>query len=413
MQVMTQSLAGTERDEEAKTLFQKLNLLDPYSAFATLQNPSSDRVPDKALTIEKLEWKPGQTGTGELDQPTWATSLGVDLGELSSEDQEAIPEWLSGEAPIEPEPEEQKSSVPAFSPDSLPDLFPSEDEGDQIESDKKQTHVDMPEEEIPDWMKAAGWIPSTGEGEVTEASVSFEQSQPHSDTLQSEQPDDSEISPAEIPEWLQAMAPEDEPEEFSQDEEDVSPWLENLLADDVPQATPSTSDKIQDEPETQSPQSEQEDETAIPDWLKTGAAAGAGVAAAGLAGVFDEETREPEESGLEDFVSVGESASDMPEQLKENGDDNSTSTEEKEEMETESEITDGLEASAVTGIGKYEADQDLRSTEVQINEQTDDQALPEWLSRDEESTVGLPDWLSESDETPSSEIPAELEPASE
>jgi competence ComEA-like helix-hairpin-helix protein len=236
--VMIQVLTGTEREMEQKSYRQRLALLDPYSVFAAIDAPSSDAISEHAIKIEKLDWKPDTSLTGEAGQPAWAASLGVDLGDLSPAKEETLPDWLSGistEPGAPKEAEAIRSSAFTF------------DETEPHAGGEASPVPAISEEEIPDWLRQAGWGPSTGAGELAEAQQAEaappEAGQPESippaETAASVEPGDGHLAEVDIPDWLKAMAPapasEQKPPE-PEEEEDVTPWLEKLIPTSSPVA---------------------------------------------------------------------------------------------------------------------------------------------------------------------------------
>ena len=164
--VLADVLANSDRAEEAKGYQQRVQSLDPYSAHISASAPTSDRVPDQAVVLEKLAWRPGdQEGfAGEPGgQPEWAASLGVKVESLE-EPKEDLPDWLSTEA-------QQTQSTPEAASD------------------------------IPDWMKSAGWTPSSGTAEEEQPEAAFD-----SDVVEEA---GAELASADIPDWLRSMAPQE------------------------------------------------------------------------------------------------------------------------------------------------------------------------------------------------------------
>ena len=75
-------LLESGKSKEAEVHLHRLEALDPYTTF--LDNPMQDpdQVDESAVLLDKLEWVPGQPlPTSAQDQPDWALSLGVDLGD--------------------------------------------------------------------------------------------------------------------------------------------------------------------------------------------------------------------------------------------------------------------------------------------------------------------------------------------
>jgi len=216
--ILAEILANTERASEAQLCRQRVHALDPYSAQISPAAPSPDQVPDSAVSLERLVWSPGQPIAGLPGQPEWASSLGLDLGKGPVEE-EGKPEWLV----------EEPEKTSAFEPEAPgPVAMPPFATGEQPPvAEVPQTE----EDQIPEWMKTAGWGPSTSEAEEAPAVL---------DESGIMLPEEGEIEQAEIPEWLQAIAPQqpiseqkppDLPESESTEdilsgEGDALPWLE-------------------------------------------------------------------------------------------------------------------------------------------------------------------------------------------
>jgi len=69
IKIMIQILNESNREAEAKNLFEKLNQLDPYSQFTSPKSPSSENVSENAILIEKLEWKREKLDIQDSQQP--------------------------------------------------------------------------------------------------------------------------------------------------------------------------------------------------------------------------------------------------------------------------------------------------------------------------------------------------------
>jgi competence ComEA-like helix-hairpin-helix protein len=266
--ILADILVNTERSAEAQTYRNRAQALDPYAAHTSPAAPTPDRVPDNAVSLEKLVWTPGQPVTGPQGQPEWAASLGVDIGAAAPQ-KEALPEWLSEQpeqatpvAPLTPEPTETPP-VPPFEEAELPAL------AEETPSEPSA------EDEIPDWMKDIGWKPSTGAGEEP---TPIEMEVPESPAPPSE-----EIAPAEIPDWLQGLAPEqvpapgqvpsetgeiEMPAEASLNDSDALSWLQET----PPGPTDSVVTWLETEqptlPEIPTPEMEAGESLEVPDWLK-------------------------------------------------------------------------------------------------------------------------------------------------
>ncbi len=153
--IMAEALSTTGHADEAATYLQRVQVLDPYSAHLSPTTPTPAKVPDMAVALEKLEWRPGDT-SGQPTQPEWAASLGVQLEGMSPE-KEILPNWLSS---VEQTPGHATAAAAAlgaaaFAAAATPPFSPSTTSGPApIEP--------MPEDTIPDWMRNAGWIAASG-----------------------------------------------------------------------------------------------------------------------------------------------------------------------------------------------------------------------------------------------------------
>jgi len=216
--ILASILPQTKRADDTKAYHQRAVAMDPYFSSAPSQNLSADSVPESAINIERLEYRPGRADAGP-SQPAWAASLGIAFEESQSE---KLPEWLQDQGDLEDSTRPDSRPIP-----TAPFSWETPDE--DITPLEEPTKV---EDIIPDWMKEAGWQPAPDEGSAEEASSELE--------LSPEQPID-EIVKAEIPDWLKDLAPKgtlDEEPTADQDEQgDIDlPWLQKT--------TPGASDTI-------------------------------------------------------------------------------------------------------------------------------------------------------------------------
>ncbi len=154
--ILVDILPGTSLAGSVDQYKKRVQALDPYAALVTGSLFDVDSVPDAAVAVERLDYDTAAAETG------WQTSV---------------------------------SQTP-----SMPEIQPST-------------------ENLPDWMKQAGWGPSSGEGEA--APVSFDE--PESSVDESPV---SGLAQAEIPDWLKAMAPP--AANVSQPAADEAPAAEDL-----------------------------------------------------------------------------------------------------------------------------------------------------------------------------------------
>ncbi len=254
--LLAELLQGTERQEESKTYQQRVHALDPYEAHVSSYTSSAEDVPEQAVMVERLRWSDAMRTTASEEQPEWASSLGVEL-EMPDSSGGDLPDWLSS-AP---------EDVPATPEDG--DISPSQ----------------VSDDEIPEWMRDAGWEPSSEEAEQDPTPIPLDDE---------EGADDDTAVAADLPEWVKDMAPaatslndtestddagddldaifDDAPE--TSVESDVPTWLKDIEGESEPEQTPSAeassseaSNQIPDEtPESTKEASAQPDDA--PHWLK-------------------------------------------------------------------------------------------------------------------------------------------------
>jgi tetratricopeptide (TPR) repeat protein len=192
---------GTDRPESAQIYRHRVIELDPYASQVVENMFRASEVSDAAVSIEHLEWN-GQPVGMSTD---WSSSrsIGLEAG-LSGGDEQ--PEWMKTSFPEE--------SAPAALE------FASDDETSSTPA--------QPEDDIPDFLRAAGWGTSTGAFDEGKSSVMFE---------------DEPVSAAEptaegdLPDWVKAMAPHPQeagqpPEE--QAEEEMPDWINKIGTDELP-----------------------------------------------------------------------------------------------------------------------------------------------------------------------------------
>ncbi len=183
--IMVELLQTTADAESTQVYRARIIELDPYASLAKTSLFQLNEVPDAAVNLERLEYTGDDAPMGE----EWGTSLGIGLvassAVVSSDDQ---PDWLKLEAP----------SVP-------------------VES---QGGIESSNEDIPDFLRAAGW----GESKTPEQPTSI---------FDAEAAGSDDLVPADLPDWLKGQAPvgvekPTEPQVGSAESLDTPDWLTEL-----------------------------------------------------------------------------------------------------------------------------------------------------------------------------------------
>jgi tetratricopeptide (TPR) repeat protein len=223
--VLAASLRGKERIEEAAVYHRRLAGLDPYASF--LESPEADPqgVEAIAVALTKLEWKTGQPiPSVRAEQPGWAATLGMELQERRAEEAQQsvsrpgtgpLPSWLEpGEPPpfLEGDAEPQSSKEAMWQgpePSGYEEPSPTPEGGVPDEMAAVQPSGD----DIPSWMREAGWGESAGE--AIDRPISFTDEElgalaagqlPPVSAPRAED-DLRDLTPAQLPDWIRDIAP--------------------------------------------------------------------------------------------------------------------------------------------------------------------------------------------------------------
>ncbi len=204
--ILVEILPETSRAESTQVYRHRVNALDPYAAFAKGSIFEIDDVPDASISLERLDWHPGDTPQLESG---WSDSMGI--SEDKDEGQE--PEWLR-------------------------------EDGDAPDSKDDAVSQDSPEEDIPDFMREAGWGSSSGAEEPTSFFDSPDAEKESDDGVE-------EIEEAEMPDWMKSIAPAAEEiaaaEENEVEAEEASDeWISDLLGEDASEAPAAEVSKSED-----------------------------------------------------------------------------------------------------------------------------------------------------------------------
>ena len=402
---MAAILHEEDNNADAARYHRHLAALDPYYAFLESTTADPKTIDAKAVRIERSGWVPGQPlPTAESGPPEWVESLGVDLSEAAPTPLEAddAPSWMA---------EIDQSATPMSAPPA-------------VSADALQTAA---EDEIPEWMEEAGWVPSSGE--VEEAPISFSDAELESIDAGDTNEETGELAPADIPGWVQEIAPEIPDASSEADEPAAAPvgkaefmpdWLSDI-ASDAEQITPDPIPSSTDEPlEVAEPvlsadppsveESAEKDLTAeddapeVPTWIDPQAP---GATSTIITWLDDRPSKEAEpdkaelpteavEEAIEDALAEAE----VPSWL-----DDIAEGDEVPEFETEAPDPESGSPSWLAGLAEAASQQDLEPEPAvgdETPEKPDEEAAPEWLegiSELEEEPAPVPasddapDWL--------------------
>ncbi len=226
--VLVELLPETERGESTQVYRNRVNELDPYAAFATGSVFHTEEVPDAAVSLERLDWNGQPVDLG----PGWRDSLSIGSGEKASAGDEE-PDWLKTDLSAGA----FDASMPTEEPASLSGGLPVPSAGG--------------EEEIPAFLREAGWGKDTGT--FKEGPVSF-------DAVE-EPTEEPALAEGDLPDWIKAMAPTGVDLEASTPQAEMD---EALSQDNVP-------DWLQGLGDVQEPASEEQPLAPgnLPDWLES------------------------------------------------------------------------------------------------------------------------------------------------
>ena len=334
--ILVKILPETSRAESTQVYRHRVNALDPYAAFAKSSIFDTSDVPDAAVSLERLDWQPGDTVFD--DTGDWTNTQ-------ADTDSNKQPDWLK-----ETDTNAEFGSASAPEPPA------------------------QPADDIPDFMRAAGWGTSSGEAEEP---TSFFDS-PASPEVTTD--DGEPIAQAELPDWMKNIAPDQaELEAANTETEDIGDamaddWINDLLGSDdeeKPQDTSASdtglgdldlgdlgtsSDEAPVAPQPTSLPVAEEDDMA---WLNE------------LGG---EETPAPAESSAEP-------ASDLPDWLGDLAGAETAPAEPTDQNAVAGDLPDWL-----SDLGNEEETQPA-STQPSAEKNTD---LPDWLSESSQETPVMP-----------------------
>ncbi len=223
-------ILGADRPESAQAYRQRVVELDPYAFYSADDLFRSGEVGDAAVSIERMEWAGQTVGLSE----DWrSNAIAMESG-LDAEQ----PDWMKTAFEEETPSTASSRGMPASDQEAAP--TPAQ-----------------PAEDIPDFLRAAGWGPSTGEYDEGKSSM-FEEERPA-----------EPIAEGDLPDWIRAMAPAEASQPAEEQEEELPDWINKIGTGELPVPSEETApgdreDWLSGLGEPSAPQSSEEQ----PDWMK-------------------------------------------------------------------------------------------------------------------------------------------------
>ena len=165
--ILVEILRSSQSAESTQVYRQRVIELEPYCAFAQDSVFHPDQVADAAVSLEQLEYKGQAVDMGA----NWGGNLGIGLATdvTVTTPSSSQPDWLK-----------QSASPPASSPD------------------KEAAPASQSQEQIPDFLRQAGW------GELSGA---FQESPSATSSATADETEAAPAVQADLPDWVKAMAP--------------------------------------------------------------------------------------------------------------------------------------------------------------------------------------------------------------
>ena len=265
--ILTEILPGTTREEDQKVFRQRVIDLDPYFEFTNDTLRDSQEISDSKIMVEYLDWDPL---SDMYDQPDWAKSIGLSVDEDNSLEND-ISFWLS-----DSEKEDSEISADETIPEEKPEEIAieegkdtvgmqeilSEYSGNQLEEteiNEEQTaltdetsqngiNIETPGEDLPEWLKEAGWEKSTEDDTEIQKGFSLPPFSAELTDELSETEDIDSVEPGEIPDWIKDIAPSEELLEenklFQEDEFEIKNFEDLITGIESEDSTTSPVEKV-------------------------------------------------------------------------------------------------------------------------------------------------------------------------
>jgi tetratricopeptide (TPR) repeat protein len=166
--LMAEILPGTQAAEAGQEHRRRVLDLDPYAEYTRGSFFASDAVPDGSVTLQRLEY------TGQGLEERGAISMGLTSGSQGQAPLGSLPSWLS------------------------PGVVPAATMKTPTEQDREK------EKDLPQFLKGSGWRQAPAP--AADGPSAFEAAP------EAESESENEVVAGELPEWVRALAPNDEHE---------------------------------------------------------------------------------------------------------------------------------------------------------------------------------------------------------
>ena len=233
--ILNEFLKDTDREVEAKTYHKRVTELDPYWAYISSKEPTTDSVHDSMVTFPILDWESGKQTVTTPSRPEWADSERNGSSSFASAKEDTVTDAGQAEIPL------SKSDEP-------------------VNEDMK-----MRKDQNLDWINNDNSDPEENNAEKEpRREISSEREGIDEEGKQ-------DITPDDIPDWLRALAPEDLEEQAptaakstvpdespSPEDIEIPNWIQNLVDEETSDAAGPTETVADETPTTDT----------VPDWLK-------------------------------------------------------------------------------------------------------------------------------------------------
>jgi tetratricopeptide (TPR) repeat protein len=241
-------ILGSEHPETAQMYRQRVFEMDPYAAQVTGSIFLASAVSDAAVNAERLDWN----GQPVAMQPDWDNrAISPETGEQTDwSEPSAFGGIQSGNEAIfgapPPEPAPSFGGIESASTSIFGSASPAEQPASQ-------------EEEIPDFLRAAGWGAATGAFDESKSAFAEEEAKPTEG-----------IEQGDLPDWVKAMKPTETRAPEPEQDEELPDWIKAIGAGAI---ASQAFDRKEEKDQPDLPQAPGAEETT--QWLSAGSAFGA------------------------------------------------------------------------------------------------------------------------------------------